>query len=575
MQPRRAAAAGPGASRQGRQRAPRPGLALAELIEAQRLLRAGRADLAEPVCRRLLRVDPDEANAHNLLSVALGRLGRPGEAEAHSRRALALQPGNPGFLLNLAERLREQSRHDDAIEIYRRVLEIDPEQPEALNGLARALAAKGRFEEALEPAGHAAELAPDAAERHALYGEILAMARGPSAALEALGRAVDLDPERLDWWRNLARVALRAGEVVWLERAAERLLRADPEDAEAKVQLANARYRQDDLAGACRILETVQTGGVNGANAQNLLGIALARQGRVRAGLAAIDRALALAPDAFELASNGLLHGNYDPDLSPAQLRDRHTDFAARFAEPLAPTASEFLVDPDPERPLRIGYLSPDFRRHSVAYFVAPLLAEHDPAAVQTVCYASVARPDAITDHLRSLAFAWHDVRHLDDAALAERIRADRIDILVELAGHTLDNRLLACARRPAPVQIAYLGYPNTTGLTAIDYRITDPIADPDGFDDHYTETLIRLPRCFLSYAVPAHAPEIAPPPVLTKGHITFGSFNNLSKINDEVVTLWAAILQQVDGSRLLLKASGTGDPETRPTCTRLSGHMA
>jgi predicted O-linked N-acetylglucosamine transferase (SPINDLY family) len=162
------------------------------------------------------------------------------------------------------------------------------------------------------------------------------------------------------------------------------------------------------------------------------------------------------------------------------------------------------------------------------------------------------------------MADGWVDVHRLDDAALADRIRADRIDILVELAGHTRGSRLLACAHRPAPVQIGYIGYPHTTGVAAIDYRITDHLADPDGFDEHYCETLIRLPRCFLAYAMPRHAGEIGPPPLQRNGYVTFGSFNNLAKINRRVIALWAEILHRVDGAQLVLKSAGTGDAETK-----------
>jgi predicted O-linked N-acetylglucosamine transferase (SPINDLY family) len=162
------------------------------------------------------------------------------------------------------------------------------------------------------------------------------------------------------------------------------------------------------------------------------------------------------------------------------------------------------------------------------------------------------------------MADGWVDVRQLDDAALAARIHADRVDILVELAGQTRDTRLLACARRPAPVQISYLGYPNTTGMRAIDYRLTDHLADPDGFDEHYCESLIRLPRCFLAYATPSPSPAIGPPPVERNGHVTFGSFNNLSKMNRAVYATWAEVLRAVPDARLALKSAGTGDAETR-----------
>jgi protein O-GlcNAc transferase len=343
-------------------------------------------------------------------------------------------------------------------------------------------------------------------------------------------RALELAPDQLEWWRNLGRLCLDVGDVEQLERAARRLLAADPEHAEAKVQLANALYRKDEYQGACQLLETVPRLGTSGANALNLLGILSARQARIDEGLPLIAKACDLAPDAAELHNNFLLHSNYDPELSPSEVTTRHLAWAARFADPLTPERVDFGLDRNPDR--QVGYLSPDFRRHSVSHFIAPLLAAHDPESVDVVCYASVARPDAVTESLKRLAPTWHDVRHLDDAGLAARIRADRIDILVDLAGHTLDGRLLACARRPAPIQITHIGYPNTTGMRAFDYRITDHVADPDGFDAHYRETLIRLPGCFLCYAPPEHAPDVAPPPCLEHAFITFGSFNNLAKLN-------------------------------------------
>jgi protein O-GlcNAc transferase len=539
---------------------------LGDLLEAQRQLRAGRPELAERSCRRLLKADPDQPDAHNLLGVALGHRGRLREAEEHSRRAVELRPQDPGFVANLAERLRQQGRLDEAIALHRRALALAPELPPALEGLARALVQAGALEAALEVALRACRAAPEVAANHARAGELLGLLRRHDEAIDALGRAVELAPERDDWWRNLARLCLTALNLEWLERAARHLLERDPDDAEAKVHLANALYRKDAFGAVRALLQTVPAEGVVGANARNLLGVTLARQGQIEAGLEALEQVPALAPDAAELQMNRLLHLNYDPDRSPAQLKLEHLAWGERFARPLYAQPLGCPQERDPDRRLRVGYLSPDLRRHSVAYFVAPLLLTHDRHEVEAICYASVPRPDAFSDELRAMADGWVEVHQLDDADLAARIRADRIDILVELAGHTRGSRLLACAHRAAPVQIGYIGYPNTTGVAAIDYRITDHIADPDGFDEHYCETLIRLPRCFLAYAVPRHAPEIGPPPVQRNGHVTFGSFNNLAKVNRRVIGLWAEILHQVEGACLVLKSAGTGDPETKAT---------
>ena len=548
-------------------RAPRAADAgLGLLLEAQQQLRAGHPERAERSCRRLLKVQPDHADAHNLLSVALSGLGRPEDALRHSRRAVELRPSEPGFIANLAERLRRLGRLDEAIARHRAALDLAPGHLLALEGLARALAEAGQFEPALVAALRARDAAPAVAAGHALVGELLALLRRHDEAILALCRAVELAPERHDWWRNLARVCLSAMNVEVLERAARHLLALDPADDEARVHLANARFRRDAYGEVAALLEAVPAVGLVGANAKNLLGVTLARQGAIEAGLAALELVPELAPEAAELQMNRLLHLNYDPNRSAEALKQEHLAWAQRFAPALGAVQPGCPQDRDPDRRLRIGYLSPDLRRHSVAYFIAPLLLTHDRHEVEAICYASVQRPDAYSDELRAMADGWVDVHRLDDNALAARIRADRIDVLVELAGHTRDSRLLACARRPAPVQIGYLGYPNTTGLPAIDYRITDHLADPDGFDEHYCETLLRLPRCFLAYATPRHAPEIGAPPLQRNGHVTFGSFNNLAKINRRVVGLWAAILHQVEGARLALKSAGTGDAATQAT---------
>jgi predicted O-linked N-acetylglucosamine transferase (SPINDLY family) len=221
--------------------------------------------------------------------------------------------------------------------------------------------------------------------------------------------------------------------------------------------------------------------------------------------------------------------------------------------------------DRDPERRLRIGYVSPNFRRHSVSYFLSPLIAGHDHRLFEVFCYAQVANPDNVTKRFRRLADGWCSTVGMTTSAIADRIRNDGIDILVDLAGHTANNRLLVFAERPAPVQVTWLGYPNTTGLSAMDYRLTDAVADPEGPGDNlHTETLIRLPAGFLCFTPAPETPPVTDPPVLANGHVTFGSFNNPSKVTASVVASWARILEAVPGSRLLLKNRSLADDGTR-----------
>ncbi|MBY0509054.1 MAG: glycosyltransferase, partial [Rhodospirillaceae bacterium] len=222
-------------------------------------------------------------------------------------------------------------------------------------------------------------------------------------------------------------------------------------------------------------------------------------------------------------------------------------------------------ADPDPTRRLRVGYVSPDFRRHSVSFFVEPLLAAHDAEAVEVFCYADVAHGDAVTARLKAAAHHWRDSHNLRGAALLNLIREDRIDILVDLAGHTKGNRLAVFARRAAPVQVTAWGYPATTGLPAMDYRLCDAVTDPASEADAWAvETLVRLSPGLHCYAPPADAPPVAPLPALAAGHVTFGSFNKLAKISPWTVALWSAALKAVPGSRLLLKTKPLAEAETR-----------
>jgi predicted O-linked N-acetylglucosamine transferase (SPINDLY family) len=290
------------------------------------------------------------------------------------------------------------------------------------------------------------------------------------------------------------------------------------------------------------------------------MGNALQAQGLIDDATACYRRALELRPDSPEIHSNLLLSLNYNPAYDAPAIFAEHV----RWADLHERCGMQIQVHPnlpDPDRTLRIGYVSPDIRNHSVSYFLEPLLAHHNPAAVTTVCYIDVSAADDTTSRIGALAPLSRHTAGQPDARVAELISKDGIDILVDLAGHTAGNRLTLFARRPAPIQVTYLGYPNTTGLKSMDYRITDEWADPPGKSEPWhTETLVRIPGGFLCYKPPGWAPPVAPPPAIHNGFITFGSFNNLSKVTPGAVELWANILHAVPGSRLLLKSKSFRD---------------
>jgi predicted O-linked N-acetylglucosamine transferase (SPINDLY family) len=325
-----------------------------------------------------------------------------------------------------------------------------------------------------------------------------------------------------------------------------------PDDAAARNALGNALTELGELDGAtaayaesARLRPGWPVPGYN-------LGVCRLRQGRLAEALDLLRRSVAADPaDAVAHATYaGALF--YDPSSGPAEILAEHRLWAARHA-PAPAAAAPHPNDPDPGRPLRVGYVSPDFRGHAAAFFLRPVLAHHDPARVEAYCYAEVPAPDARTAQLRGLARGWRDTSGRTDAELVAQVRTDGIDVLVDLAGHLAGGRLRAFALRPAPVQAGYLGYPGTTGLPGVGYRLTDAVADPPGAEAAYSEELVRLPGCFCCYDPPPPLPVDPEPPSRRNGYVTFGSLHKLEKLNDRVLDLWCAVLAGVPGSRLLL----------------------
>ena len=289
---------------------------------------------------------------------------------------------------------------------------------------------------------------------------------------------------------------------------------------------------------------------------------ALMETGRMEEGIELLKKAVEKMPENWQARSNLLLRLHQMPQLDRQALLDEHKRWA-RIHVPANQAKTNHRNEPEPDRRIRIGYISPDFRRNSVAYFFEPILDGHDRCDVEVYGYGNVEFPDEITERLIEKFDCYRDIRSLDDQAAAELIERDRIDILVDLAGHVGDNRLLVMARKPAPIQLTYLGYPDTTGLTAIDYRLTDVLADPpeSGAQRFYTEELAFLPDGFLCYRPADFAPVISPLPAAAADLLTFGSFNNGCKINPPLIKIWADLLRANPNSRLLLKLKGGDDP--------------
>lgn len=418
--------------------------------------------------------------------------------------------------------------HHEAIERLQRSATLRPQHAQTYYNLGIALRSVGRWDEAVVSFREAVRLQPRHAEAHDCLAHALISLNRLDEAITALEESLRLRPDNAEMRSNLGSVYQARGELAKAEACYREAMRQKP----------GLAIGFDNL------------GSVLGAQGRHGEAIAVYREG--------LDR----NPDDARAHSNLLLTLNY-LDLDPSEVVKEHVAWAERHDRPRereqhVPNAAE------PDRRLRIGYVSPDFREHSVAYFIEPVLESHDRSHFEIYCYSDVPRPDTTTERLRRLVDSWHQTAGWTDQRVIAQIMADRIDILVDLAGHTAGNRMGIFARKPAPLQASYLGYPNTTGLSAVDYRITDAVADPPGQEAFYTERLLRLPGCFLCYRPPQDAPEVGPLPLDTNGYVTFGSFNNLAKLQPRVIDTWAGLVESVPRSRLLIKNPSLRDPDTR-----------
>ncbi len=539
----------------------------------------GRLEDAEAYYRKTIEYDARYAVAYNNLANVLKERGRVDESISYYRKAIELQPETAMFHYNLGVTYQEQKQFGHAVDSYRNALKFDPENKKILTMLAGALQETGKgggtadlqeaerilrgmvsadgsdvvsltnlgkvlqdlgnLSEALARFQKALELSPDFDEAHFSMAFLLQHMEKYEDAIAHYRRVIAINPRFPGAYNNLG---VLLGDTMRYDEALDcfdQVLRLAPQTTDAAWVLSNI------------------------GNILSLLGKADDAEQRYR-------QSLSIDPSLSKVHSNLLLGMHYNPRYGPSDLFAEHLAYARRFALPLMPSMLRFSNDRSESRRLRIGYLSPDFRTHSVAYFIEPVLSAHNKSEFEIFCYSDVTAPDLVTGRIRCLADHWREIARLADEHIAEVIRNDAIDILVDLTGHTERNRLLVFARKPAPVQVTWIGYPSTTGLKSIDYKIVDRYTDPLGETErYYTERLVRMPHCFLCYLPERPAPQIEEPPVVRNGYITFGSFNNLAKVSDEILRTWAEILTSVPGSRLILKSKGIASGSA---CARVLG---
>ncbi len=353
-----------------------------------------------------------------------------------------------------------------------------------------------------------------------------------------------------------ARVLFDAHDLTGAQLRCEEALEQEPEQADVLHLLGLMAHRLRDLDFATEYFERSIRARPGDAVFHNNLGSVLVDAGRTEEAALVFRQAMALDPGSRAARANLLFVLALLPGARPEEVCAEHLAWANIHADPLLPQTQVHHNSREPERRLRIGYVSADFRRHALSYFVEPALVRHERAAFEVFCYHGGSVVDEVTRRLMQHAERWNNIADMDDTRAADLVRADKIDILVDVSGHTSGNRLLLFGRKPAPLQVSFLGYLNTTGMKAIDYRISDGYADPPGVSDSvHTEKLLRLPRTLWCYRPPQDAPPVSELPALRRGHVTFGSFNHIAKLNPRVLELWADLLRRVPGSRLLVMA--------------------
>lgn len=494
------------------------------------LRRQERIEEAIAAHREAIRLDPEDPEAHLNLGNALLQDEQFDEAFRALRCAVDLRPGFVEAIKTLAPALyrhRTREARHEVVVLYRRLRELEPDELEHRNSLGVALQAAGEMDAAVAELEEVVRQDPDHAPARNNLGIMYRTMRRPHDGIAHLRRALELAPEGITERYNLAFSLLELGRVEEADQLIEEVLERDPEQVDALLAQGLSRHR------TCRPREAIES----------------------------FRRVLEYQPGHLPAISNACFSSLYDVTLSPQEVTALHRELTSQIECPRV--FGDWPNDPDPERPLRIGYVSPDFRSHPVGFFFEPVL-EYHAEDVEAFCYSLVAAPDETTRRIRGDANHWRDCLGWPADRLAEQIREDRIDVLVEMTGHTGGNQMAVLKQRPAPVQILYIGYPCTTGLDEVTHLVTDRHVSPPGCEALYSEKLLRLPGSFWCYRPPEWAPAPNRLPALTRGYPTFGSANAMPKLSDPTLELWSRVLREIPGAKLRLKALALEDQATR-----------
>jgi predicted O-linked N-acetylglucosamine transferase (SPINDLY family) len=522
-------------------------------------LQLGKPSDAESALRQAIALFPTNAAYHGDLSLALNRQGRFSAAEAAARQALAIDSQSAAYWGNLANALFAQRMWREAVAAYRQSLTLDPRNPAAWNNLAAAEQKLGNLAAAQEAFERSLAIAPHHLGARANYACLLFERGEHEQAVAILQDSLERAPQAIEAYLLIGYAFMRLGKPELALTAYRRAVTLSPRHRESRYNLALALEQTWSLAESESILRELLSDDPAYADAWALLSGVLQAECRMDEARAALQRSVDLAPNASR--HSRLLHNlQYADDADPLALLQAHRQFDALYARPLFPAEPPVRNAERGDRPLRLGFVSADFRRHPTGFLVLPGLEQLDKSRCWIACYAEQLYDDQYTARFRAIADAWRTTVELEPAEVAELIRQDEIDVLVDLMGHTGKNHLLVFARKPAPMQVTWFGHVGTTGLSAMDFLLADRFHVRPGEEGHHVESILRMPGDYACYQAPPDAPAVAPLPALTAGHITFGCFNSPAKISRRTFDAWAAILRQVPTARLLLKYGALGE---------------
>jgi predicted O-linked N-acetylglucosamine transferase (SPINDLY family) len=520
---------------------------------------SGRYEEADRLLRQAVLLDPRSAAVLSNRGVVLHELGRLDEALASFNRALAIEPNLPDAFDNRGNVLFDLERYDEALASHDSAIARRPDYAEAFNNRANALRALERFDEALASCDRAIALNPGYAKAFNNRGSALFNLGRLDEAVASYDRALGIEPSYSDAWCNRGEVLTALERFDEALASHDRALAIKADLVPAWLGRANI-LRTDRVAeafGACERALAVEP---DSPKALTMFGLCYANLGDAANAIACFDRVLAIKPDHADAISNKIFLLDFDESSS----FERHQAIRAYWWEQIgADIAIRSQLphgnDRDPTRRIVLGYVSSDFRRHSAAFAFRPVLMGHDKMRFEVICYSCSPIEDDFTRDFQQNADAWRRAWQLSDDQLADRIRADKVDILIDLSGHTAGHRLRTFARKPAPIQITAWGHGTGTGLPTIDYLFSDPILIPAAVRHLFAEGIFDLPCC-LTIEPPPPELRCSEPPVLSKGHVTYGVFNRAKKISDGAIEIWARILDSDTRARLLIKDKEVDD---------------